>query len=158
VLCYVARRYDSPLCCIVRSQNCIARSQLTELWLCATAVKATIKQTLTFKSWEIFWKSWESFWMWEKIEKKSRKYWENIEKVWKFEKCIPCTIFCSWIVLFFPFGWIEICWICLHSNRLCFCLLNTLINEKFSSNRYLKGIVSPDWKGLQMISLDRFEV
>jgi hypothetical protein len=22
----------------------------------------------------------------------------------------------------------------------------------------LKGIVSPDWKGLQMISLDRFEV
>jgi hypothetical protein len=22
----------------------------------------------------------------------------------------------------------------------------------------LKGIVSPDWKGLQMVSLDRFEV
>jgi hypothetical protein len=23
---------------------------------------------------------------------------------------------------------------------------------------YLKGIVSPDWKGLQMVSLDKFEV
>jgi hypothetical protein len=23
---------------------------------------------------------------------------------------------------------------------------------------YFKGIVSPDWKGLQMVSLDRFEV
>jgi hypothetical protein len=23
---------------------------------------------------------------------------------------------------------------------------------------FLKGIVSPDWKGLQMVSLDRFEV
>jgi hypothetical protein len=27
-----------------------------------------------------------------------------------------------------------------------------------SQKRTLKGIVSPDWKGLQMVSLDRFEV
>jgi hypothetical protein len=35
---------NSALCNLARSQNCIARSQLTELWLCATAFKATIKQ------------------------------------------------------------------------------------------------------------------
>jgi hypothetical protein len=27
-----------------------------------------------------------------------------------------------------------------------------------SADQNLKGIVSPDWKGLQMVSLDRFEV
>jgi hypothetical protein len=29
---------------------------------------------------------------------------------------------------------------------------------QLSYNFFLKGIVSPDWKGLQMVSLDRFEV
>jgi hypothetical protein len=33
------------------------------------------------------------------------------------------------------------------------------INEKLAIVTVMfKGIVSPDWKGLQMISLDRFEV
>jgi hypothetical protein len=43
-LCNLARSYDSALCCIAQSLNCIARSQLTELWLCATAFKTTIEQ------------------------------------------------------------------------------------------------------------------
>jgi hypothetical protein len=29
---------------------------------------------------------------------------------------------------------------------------------KIKMHVYIKGIVSPDWKGLQMVSLDRFEV
>jgi hypothetical protein len=32
------------------------------------------------------------------------------------------------------------------------------INIFFGLRYLFKGIVSPDWKGLQMISLDRFEV
>jgi hypothetical protein len=36
---------------------------------------------------------------------------------------------------------------------------NIKINQKLSRiQQRVKGIVSPDWKGLQMISLDRFEV
>jgi hypothetical protein len=43
-LCNLAWSHDSTLYCIAQSQNCIAQSQLTELWLCATTFKATIKQ------------------------------------------------------------------------------------------------------------------
>jgi hypothetical protein len=30
--------------------------------------------------------------------------------------------------------------------------------KALTCNEFIKGIVSPDWKGLQMVSLDRFEV
>jgi hypothetical protein len=41
-----------------------------------------------------------------------------------------------------------------------------IVNVNFSKiialkgpiSKFVKGIVSPDWKGLQMVSLDRFEV
>jgi hypothetical protein len=32
------------------------------------------------------------------------------------------------------------------------------LNKIKAQEKQLKGIVSPDWKGLQMVSLDRFEV
>jgi hypothetical protein len=46
-------------------------------------------------------------------------------------------------------------------------LINTVIlvfycavcqKYKRKNSKTIKGIVSPDWKGLQMVSLDRFEV
>jgi hypothetical protein len=40
----ILREKNSALCNITRSQNIIAQSQLTELRLCPTAFKATIKQ------------------------------------------------------------------------------------------------------------------
>jgi hypothetical protein len=37
-------------------------------------------------------------------------------------------------------------------------ILLKLFSNLLENFQLLKGIVSPDWKGLQMISLDRFEV
>jgi hypothetical protein len=43
-------------------------------------------------------------------------------------------------------------------TKICYAFLVPLESYKFSTPFLLKGIVSPDWKGLQMVSLDRFEV
>jgi hypothetical protein len=46
----------------------------------------------------------------------------------------------------------------LHNTDVAFNKLYAIV--KYSPIQYtaFKGIVSPDWKGLQMVSLDRFEV
>jgi hypothetical protein len=35
---------------------------------------------------------------------------------------------------------------------------NQMLSTLMNGFKAFKGIVSPDWKGLQMVSLDRFEV
>jgi hypothetical protein len=39
-------------------------------------------------------------------------------------------------------------------------MILSITHSKYSTDKgiIIKGIVSPDWKGLQMVSLDRFEV
>jgi hypothetical protein len=59
-------------------------------------------------------------------------------------------------VQYFLFSFLECAE--LHARESRHVPLVVKVSNLYVLKNYLKGIVSPDWKGLQMVSLDRFEV
>jgi hypothetical protein len=64
-----------------------------------------------------------------------------------------CHAVLAYFFLPFRFCFISVCLsVLFRISELPFCMYS------ISGRHSIKGIVSPDWKGLQMVSLDRFEV